>query len=603
MKMKIQKQIFYFVLISFSILLANYIWPLIKLSNNNEIAGANLQNDYHSFSDAIRYISYILIPVTSHILFKVYYEKNSLISLFSNLKILDEKNKYDNRINYFFLLTFVFLILEFLSLPLTTYELDIFHAGQRLSSAFKSSIDGSLWSGSYVAVGIIYETLGTKFIWELFNKQTIGSMIILDLIYYFITKLLIIYLVLLVVNNLNFNLNYKIIFFLISSLILLSANDYNPGSGDIISFREIPIILCLIFFLKSVFTGKNIYYFLIGFLTLFVFFWSIDRGIVLISFIIFILFILIISNKYKQIVILFSSIIFFWFLFFIFLNQEFYFFLENSYSIIKDASNFGGIIHPTPFTDEKNSTRATKNLLSIIFTLIISLSLFFKNEEKYSYQFKITLLSISILSFLSYAYALTRSDGPHLKQAFGFPAIFFNFYIMFNLIYYLSKLKIKLLKSYIAIIFILPIFITYFFLVNVDIRNIFNFKSRFINYISLNDEKFLSKEDVTFVNLTSDLIKDEKCIQLFTNDAALLFLLKKPNCSRYYFVYSIGSIKNQKKMINEMESANIIILNGRTDHWSNEPLETMYPLVYDYINKNYRNYKKISGRLLKIRRN
>ena len=63
--MKIQKQIFYFVLISFSILLANYIWPLIKLSNNNEIAGANLQNDYHSFSDAIRYISYILIPVTS----------------------------------------------------------------------------------------------------------------------------------------------------------------------------------------------------------------------------------------------------------------------------------------------------------------------------------------------------------------------------------------------------------------------------------------------------------------------------------------------------------------------------------------------------------
>ena len=101
-----------------------------------------------------------------------------------------------------------------------------------------------------------------------------------DLIYSFITKLLIIYLVLLVVNNLNFNLNYKIIFFLISSLTLLSANDYNQHSGDLISFREIPIILCLIFFLKSIFTGKNIYYFLIGFLTLFVFFWSIDRGVV-----------------------------------------------------------------------------------------------------------------------------------------------------------------------------------------------------------------------------------------------------------------------------------------------------------------------------------
>ena len=77
-------------------------------------------------------------------------------------------------------------ILEFLSLPLTTHKLDIFHAGQRLSSAFKSSIDGSLWSGSYVSVGIIYETLGTKFIWELFDRQTIGSMIFLDLIYMFL---------------------------------------------------------------------------------------------------------------------------------------------------------------------------------------------------------------------------------------------------------------------------------------------------------------------------------------------------------------------------------------------------------------------------------
>ena len=55
-------------------------------------------------------------------------------------------------------------------------------------------------------------------------------------------------------------------------------------------------------------------------------------------------------------------------------------------------------------------------------------------------------------------------------------------------------------------------------------------------------------------------------------------------------------------MINEMESTNIIILNGRTDHWS-APLEIIYPLVYDYINKNYRDYKKIGGRLLKIRRN
>ncbi len=601
--MKILKHIYYLALISFSIVIANYLWPLIKFSTDeNQIISIYSQNNYHTLNDIVRYLTFICIPIIFHLLFKIYYEKLSLYTLLNNLKVLEPNNKSSININnYFFLILFV-LILEFFSIPFKINEIDIFHDGQRLSSALKSSLDGSLWSGSYVSVGIIYETLGTKFIWEILDKKTIGSMKFLDLVYFFVTKLLLVYLVFLITNNLKFNKNYKLLFFIITSFVFLSINNYAIGNTDAISFREIPILLCLIFFLKSIYFKKKIYFFFIGFLSLFVFFWSIDRGIVLTIFILFIFFILAISNKKKEILILLFSILFFWLIFYLFLNYEFSYFIENSYRIFKETGSFGGIIHPIPFTDEKNSARATKNLLSIILILIISTNFFLKKNNKYPYEFKIMLLSISILCFLSYIYALARSDGPHLKQTFAFPLMFFTLYITYNLIYYLSKKQIKFLVKNLSI-YIFPISILIFILfLNIDIKNIYNYKKRFINYISLNDKNFLSKKDADFINLASNIVKDEKCLQLFTNDAALLYLLKKPSCSKYYFIYSLGSSINQKKMIDEIKNTNIIISNGKTDNWD-LPIKIKYPLVDKYINENYRVLKDIDGRLIKVRNN
>ena len=52
----------------------------------------------------------------------------------------------------------------------------------------------------------------------------------------------------------------------------------------------------------------------------------------------------------------------------------------------------------------------------------------------------------------------------------------------------------------------------------------------FIQQINFEDKKFLSIEDKEFLNLTSKVANKQKCIQLYTNDAALLYLLKLFNC-------------------------------------------------------------------------
>ena len=601
--MKIQKQIYYFVLISFSILIANFTWSLINLTNNNQdIIGAYSQNNYSSLNDILRYLSFIFIPVFVYFFSKLYFEKKTFKTFLSSFKIKQSIYNRDILIYFFLLILIILLLLEFLSLNFPLNKIDIFHDGQRLSSAFKSKIDGSLWSGSHVSVGIIYETLGTKIAWKFLQSETIGSMKVLDILYILITKILLVFLAFEITKYIHLSNPYKILYFLLTSFIFLTIVDYNLNSVDIISFREIPIILSLILFIKTFDSENVVNYFLIALLSVLTFFWSIDRALVLILFILFITFIQIYNEKYKQFIILTLSILFLWFLFFLFFNYEFNFFLSNTLSIIKEHSYVNGIIHPLPFTDEKNSARATKNLLAIIIAIIISLSLFFKNNDKYSYKIKIIFFSISIFCFLSYVYALGRSDGPHIKQAFGFPALFFILYFLFNFIYLIYNSKYNFFKDKKVFILFLPILIFYFYFMNIDFKNINTFKIRLNKYISLHDSKFLSEDDNLFIKKVSKVVEKEKCIQLFTNDAALLYLLKKPSCTKYYFVYSVGSISNQKIMINEMENTNLIILNGRTDNWD-IPVKVKYPLVNDYIDKNYIDYKKIGQRLLKIKKN
>ena len=596
--MKFQKKNIYFILlISCSIFIASLLWPLINFSTtNSDIVGVYSQNNYNSLNDILRYLTFILIPVSTYLIWKSFFEKKNLKEFFLNFIIFDKEIYTQKKIYFVQISIFIFLILEFFSLNFSINELDIYHEGQRLSSAFKSKLDGSLWSGSYVTVGIIFETLGTKFIWEFFDKESIGLMRILDLFYVLFTKFLLIFLSLEISKNLKISFFSQTLFFIASSLIFLKTIDYNSQSVDLISFREIPIILTLILFIRSFNNNSNFNssYLVIGFLSIFCFFWSIDRGVVQNLLIIFIFIGLILNKKFLDFFTLFFSILFFWILFYFILKDEFYFFINNTLSIIYEMSNIHGIIHPLPFSDDKNSSRATKNLLSILFSLIISLSLFFKNDKKFTHKFKIILFSISIISFFSYIYALGRSDGPHLKQTFGFSIIFFTTYIFYYLLYFSeNKFNLYFSKNFNKFLFVLPFLLIFFLSLNIKFNEIPNFTKKFNEYINFEDKKFLSIEDKEFLNLTSKVANKQKCIQLYTNDVALLYLLKLPSCSKFYFIWSIGSLKNQKEMIKEMHNTNLIISNGRTDHWG-IPLNIKYPLLSSYINKNYP-YKMLIG--------
>ena len=134
-----------------------------------------------------------------------------------------------------------------------------------------------------------------------------------------------------------------------------------------------------------------------------------------------------------------------------------------------------------------------------------------------------------------------------------------------------------------------------------NFSNLKNYKINFNNYIYAKDKEFLEKSDFEFVLQASKLLKNENCIDLYTYDSPLLYLLKKPSCSRYSFLWSLGSENNQKKFVNGLVNTKAIITNGKTDDWGQIPFNLKYPILDKYINDNFTNEINIGSRKIKFK--
>ena len=170
---------------------------------------------------------------------------------------------------------------------------------------------------------------------------------------------------------------------------------------------------------------------IIGFLSITSLFWGVDRGLVINFIILCFLFFLIIRKNYKDAGILVISIIFSWLLFYFLLGEEFKFFITNTLSVYKYISYVHGIIHPIPFSDDPNSSRATKTLLLIILSSLLTINLFLNLNKKFNISFKFFMLFLTLIIISSYIYVVGRSDGPHIKHIFGYIIIFFSIYFSY----------------------------------------------------------------------------------------------------------------------------------------------------------------------------
>ncbi len=583
--MKIQKErILFIILFLFSVFIASIIWDHIEIRYKDPgIIGQYSKNNYHGLNDILRYLIFLIIPTTTILSFKYFTNKDffSELSFFlnnaSNNKFVNKKNTYLNVI-YFIIISFLFLSLFSTNFP--TYLIDSYHEGQRMSSAYKSLLDNSLWSGSYITVGIFYETLSSSFFWKFFDQISIGLSRFADVFYTFVFKLLFVSLLYYLAKLTKLDNSKQIFFFLLNSALIIFLVDYDVGNIDSISFREIPIIL-LTFFFSLILSNNKILFsiFCISVLSVVSMLWGVDRGLVCNILILIIFFHLALTKKNKEIFYLIFFIILNWFFLYLILNKEFSYFINNTFLIFKEMNYIHGLIHPTPFTDQPNSSRATKTLMLILICIMISINLI--SKKKYPNEFVKLIIFFTIISVGSYLYALGRSDGPHIKNSFGFPLITFVIFISYFLL--------KKMKKFSSIKFFSLNFVIFIFLIsslNIEISNLLSFKKRFQKYIYLEDHTFLSDKEKKLVQFLEPKVKDLECIQLFSNDAILYYLLRKKSCSKYYFVWSASSIYNQKRFIDDLQKVDLVIVGGHKNLWD-FPLNEKLFLVDDYIDENF----------------
>lgn len=143
------------ILIILSILFSTLVWEKISLPfNDQKIIGEYADKKFNPSNDILRYLIFVFLPI---IIFfsQVFFNKEKLQNLTLNLKKKLEFNvEKNNSILFFFFLFIILISLEFLSTDFQLHSLDLLHEGQQLSSSYKNNQDGSLWSGSYVTIGI-----------------------------------------------------------------------------------------------------------------------------------------------------------------------------------------------------------------------------------------------------------------------------------------------------------------------------------------------------------------------------------------------------------------------------------------------------------------
>ena len=601
----IKKNLFLYALLFFSIYITTFFWKFLHIPYNSDIVGEYSINNYNAINDILKYLFFILFPLSVYVLSRRIIFNDEILKNLKNLKIEKQSKEFTNNLKYIFFILILSLIfvLDFISISWITSKIDIFHAGQKLYPAFKYITDKSIWSETYIIVGAFYEVFLTVISWKLLGAETIGASIVGELFLVLITKILLIFLIYQVSKLTNFKFSLKILYFFTLSFFSIYLIDFNIYSGDLISWRDLPILLTLFLFflILNDSNNKNFISFIIGMVSIAVFLWSIDRAIINTALLLFICLFFVQNKLFKELIYLFVSIIFSIFFIYFSLDKEFYYFIENTFLILKEINNIHGLIHPLPFSDDPNASRATKTLLFILSSLIISFNLILNIRSNVNNNFKILLLTISILSFFTYIHAIGRSDGGHIKQAFGFPIIFFTILIVYYLFNYLNKLlnlesliehRLKYVLFFFSIIFL--------FNSNFDVKKILNFNNSFNEFVTKEDKHFISNEDYEFILEVNKIIDEEKCIQLYTNDSILLYLLKKTSCSKYYWPWSYGSSKTQEFLINNLNDSKFIITNGYSDNWGT-PFNKKFIILDPYIKTNFSYVKTISNRAIRYK--
>ena len=580
------------------IIFSTIIWNYISLpyDNTNTINGQYSLNKINPLNDTLRGLFFIFFPLFLYLITFIKFNKKLITK-----KIFQSKNAIlNNNIDYLCVILIIFSILEFYSLNYKNFlgAIDVHHEGTFLTAQLNFFSKNQIWTGTFFDYGFLGNSIGIFFN-SIFDGYSIGIQRFLFKVLILLNKILIILICRQIIISIS-STNKKEILFLIFSLSSITLASFYEHVTPFHSRVFIYLIATLLIF-NIVTAKKNSFFksFLTGFFSLLsiLFYWDIGSyiNVLLIVFLAYLFFTKNYGNFYSVIL----GVLLSWIIFFILTPSNEFKEFFNQYSIILNVSDYLiGIEFPKPFSDK--STRHTKALLLIIFSGVFLINYIFDKLKNESLESKFLLFFIFISSILFLKSGLTRSDGPHIKYSSGQYTLLIFFFITYYLINFINKFnffsKINYFfqkKNYFVFLSIIVCFLFIFQNNYFSFLNIFNSAKNFHAITKIDDKEFLDNDYYKFIEIYKDLVKDENCVQQFTDDNAIPYLVGKPTCTKYYVNAHIIKNWTEDNFIEELKlfKPNYIVYSSKINWFKNR---NNAPNADKFILNNYELFKDLS---------
>ena len=589
-------------LVVLSVIFCSLIWTHINLnfSNITGATGAITKENYSTDADTLRYIIFILLPLIIFTTSIYFFKRKQTKDFFDLIKFPNEN--IDTNYNFFFPLFILlfFVAIQFLSLNLPDGPIDTFHDGELFSVTKNTLLNNSFFIDTYTIHGfsdIFYPML----FWKITGLETIGSG---RLFFFFLILSIKLFCLILSFQLIKFStVKNKTIFFSLFSIILVSFSDYQtPLNFSLFSYRDIYIIVFLIF-LSKIFLNHHstiITKFFIGSIPTFALLMHIDTGIFLFVLLLSLVTYLAINKKIFDIFqillsVLFSSLI----LLYIFGADELVSFFQNASTIVLSMDYLHGVMYPEPFFsigENKNGMRATRGLILQLTAGLFVAYHFINKKENLSNGGKIFFVFLFFLSFIMYKNALGRSDSYHIRMSNDLPILINSFFIINFLIKKIeTKYDLKELSNQ-KIILSLFIFLTWLYFDKINLKNIKDYNLKVNKLINLQDNHYIDKNRNDFIDLYKVLSRSDKCFQNFTDDLILLYLIKKPSCTKFVASWLASPDHLQDNYIKSLKETkpNFIVYKSAYFGVDGILMPDRLEKVNSYILDNYEFYKIIN---------
>lgn len=601
------KKIIPYLSLFLCIIFSTLIWDFVRIPYNeqNIIYGEFFTKKYNPINEILRFIIFVFFPLIVFLFLSI--NKNNFLSLNykkNNFFLSKRKTSSFDKSNLskFSIVFFVLIIVEFFSLDFSyfTNKIDSLHDGVFLVPPKNYFFSDKLWLTTMYDYGVISNNIGI-IISKFFNDYTIGSIRFFNLFLILINKIILLFICKKIVETLNFssivkNIFFVLLFFMSTSLVHYENSGISPFPPRIFLFLIFLLILIDIFSTQKNLRLKS---FILGTFSLISLLWYVDIGIYTNATILVIISYFVFDKKLDILNFFILGIISSWTIFFSIFSlaeiKEFFFQIKF---LISTKDFIIGIEYPKPFSE--GSVRYTKTLLLLILSGVFSINLLFNKKINLNYETKLIILLLFISSIFFFKTALGRSDTPHLKYSSGLYIFLIYFSFIFFVINFFKgakflkkRINLEFNKNYVYVIVGLLFVLT--FIVpnkNKSFKNFTNFPNNIENFIQKKDSNYLSKKNLNFINEFKKLSKNDNCVQVFTGDVSIPYLLKKPSCTQFYLPSHIIAGWTEKKFINQLkDNSPEFIVYSSSNNWLIDKRNMKD--ADKFIKKKYNLFKKI----------